>query len=150
MRLSALVALACACGKAAPDAPGTCLPLPALERDTLVSDGTALYWLEAIRTYNYQADLRGFSQLVRYDLASHERVVLADHAMAPILFLAGKPVVRRELTQFENTVLSMIEADGSVHALSPDNLDVIDAERIDDHTLGFLAEGDGPRAIYTF
>src|SRR5207244_1239380 len=49
----------------------------------------------------------------------------------------------------ENTVLSMIEPDGSVHALSPDNLDVIDAERIDDHTVAFLAERDGARAIYT-
>ena len=147
MRLLVLAAL-CACAKGV-DGPGTCLALPATERDGLATDGDALYWLEQVRTYNYDGELRGYNQLVRMDVDTRETTVLVDHAVAPIVFLQGKPVVRRSLSPHENTALVMVEDGGRIDVLAPPTYDVLDIEPVDTHTLAFIANGNGKRAIYT-
>jgi len=151
MRFAALVALIAACGGNHPDAPGTCLSLPAAERNGLVADpsGHGLYWFEQVRTYAYDASLRGYLQLVHFDLATRERKVLVDHALGPLVFLHGRPVVRRNLTSSQGSILVTVADDGAIVSLSPDMMDVLDVEPLDDHTLAIVAEGDGPRAIYT-
>jgi len=153
-RRALLLGLALAACKSPPppghvDAPGDCLPLPAAARTSLVADplGGGLYWFEPVRTHDFNSDLHGYEILVRYDLASHRVDVVADHVVLPVTVLGDKVIVSRVVDK--TTTLALVDRDRHVQSLLPDYLAPVDIEPIDDHTIAVLANGDGPRAVYT-
>lgn len=150
-RYGACVALALASSFGCPvaDKPGECLSLPGAVRHTLVADprARALYWMEPVRGLDFDADQRSYLNLVRYDLRARHREVILDHVLPPLHVVNDNLLVRRSTGMA--TWLARIAPDGTVQALTPDELDVIDVEVIDPNTLAVLADGDGARAVYT-
>jgi len=154
MRALLAVAVVLAACKSSPppehvDAPGDCLPLPAAARTSLVADplGGGLYWFEPVRTHDFNSDLHGYETLVRYDLSSHRLEVIADHVTLPVTVLGDKVIVSRVVDK--TATLALVDRGRHVQSLLPDYLTPVDVEPIDDHTIAVLANGDGPRAVYT-
>jgi hypothetical protein len=132
------------------DAPGDCLALPGAARSSLVADplGGGLYWFEPVPTHDFNGDLHGYETLVRYDFASRGVQIIADHVLLPLHVLGDKIIVLR-FVEKSNTLVMVDRAHNTVQSLLPDYLAPVDVEPIDDHTLAVLANGDGPRAVYT-
>ncbi|MDB4957112.1 MAG: hypothetical protein JWO36_4681 [Myxococcales bacterium] len=143
----AMVLVLTAC-KPKPDSQADCLALPGANRSNLVSDpnGGGLYWFEPVYSYSYDAELRGYKKLVRYDLETKRVETVQDHVEAPIRFIGSNLLVRRVT---DHTWLALVNRDGVIQSLTPDFLGVLDFELIDRHTIALLADGDGPRAVYT-
>jgi hypothetical protein len=130
------------------DVPGQCLPLPGATRSRLTADpaGDALYWFEPVRALDFDAALRTYDQLVRFDLRTRELTRLVDHVRSPIVFTRDGIVVRRDIG--DDLSLALLDHSGQVRSLLPDFMAPDDAEPIDDHTIAVLARGDAPRAVY--
>lgn len=143
-----LVGLLAACEKKAVDRPGDCLPLPAAARSDLVADpqGGGLYWLEPVQRANYDAQLATYWKLVRFDLHSRRLESLYDHVESPVYIFEDKMLMIRTDNQRR---LVLQTRGGRGQELLPDYLSPVDAEWIDAHTIAVLADGDGPRAVYT-
>jgi hypothetical protein len=140
-----LVTLA-ACRNSGRDQPGTCLPSPGAGRSNLVADpfGGGLYWLEDVRSRDYDGELGHVSRLVRFDLRNHRREVIADGMVAPVVFVGKRLVARRN-----GGGLVLIARDGSIQELAPGPWSIDDFEVIDDHTLAVQAQNDAHSAVYT-
>lgn len=144
-----MLLVACAaCSKPVTDKPGTCLPLPPATRSALAADpdGDALYWHETVTIRSFDAERATFQRLVRFDLRTRRSERLLDYVAPMMLFMRGKLVMLRPGNRWR---IVMLEDDGAVQALTPDYLGVIDVEPLDEHTLVFLATGDGAKAVYT-
>jgi hypothetical protein len=137
-----------ACGSPRRDEPGTCLDLPGARRQNLVADpaGEGMYWLEDSTSRNIDGDIHRWSQVVHYDLRSHHREVVRANIGAPLVVLRGKLLALRLTT---NPTVAIVARDGTTQDLTPANLKVVDFEPVDEHTIAFIADGDGPRAVYT-
>jgi hypothetical protein len=143
-----VVLLALGCSNKRTDVPGQCLPLPSTNRSELTADpeGNALYWFEPVRAWDFDAEMSGYSNLVRFDLRTRELTRVADHVRAPIIFTRLGIVVPRDVGEFRS--LYLVERTGNLQQLLPDYLRPDDAERIDDHTIAVLARGDTRHAVY--
>ncbi|HSD90107.1 MAG TPA: hypothetical protein VLB44_21395, partial [Kofleriaceae bacterium] len=145
-----LLLIACNSKPKAPvfDPPGTCLAVPAAVRYHLYGDpnGGGLFYLEAVHQFDYLNAWRSFTNFVRYDLRDRRAEVLVDHAMSPVVFVRGEPVMRRQFGEKHEVV--RVSRDKQVQAVTPDYLDVWDLISVDDHTVAMLADGDGNRAVY--
>ena len=142
------LALLVACNHVDPIEPGQCLALPGSSRVDLIADpmGDGLFWLQPADTQDIEANVRRSWNLMRYDLAQRRLDLILDHVNAPLNFVRDKILTLRTVG---TKTLVMIERDGRVHTLLPTYLEASDVEMIDDHTIAVLADGDGPRAIYT-
>jgi hypothetical protein len=149
MRGSLVVALAIVgCAKPDRPAPEPCLPLPAEVRTALVAapDGSALYWVENVREYDFDSEQGTNTRLVRFDLRTRQAKALTDHASVPLRPFDGGVLARRP---GGNHRAIFVDNDGRVQELTPSYLDVLDIEVVDRRTLALLADGDGARAVYT-
>jgi hypothetical protein len=151
LRYLPLALIACSSSAPAPhvDAPGECLALPGAARANLVADpqGGGLYWFEPVTTYDFNHTLKRTDNLVRYDLATHHLDTIVDHVSPPVIVLGDKVVVITTIAKTASLVL--VDRDHTAQALLPEYLAPVDVEPVDDHTLAVLADGDGPRAVYT-
>lgn len=141
-----------ACGRSGPRqyAPGECLALPAATRGELVDDGRqTLYWLQDVPQYDFDRALHTYTELMRFDLDTRTLWPVADDVRMPLRWMQGHMVARRAMPPTFNTALVAIRSDGQIQSLVPDHLDVVDFEPIDDHRIALLADGEGPRGIYT-
>jgi hypothetical protein len=145
----AAIAMVFACAKSHSEAPGDCLALPGAVRTNLAADpdGGGLYWFETVRLYNYESQLKSYSNLVHYDLRTRQLDVIEDHVLPPLRFVQHQILVRREGA--ESSWLALRDRSGRIQSLVPDYLGVVDVEPIDANTIAVLADGDGPRAVYT-
>lgn len=143
-----LVALG-ACAKSKVDMPGQCLPVPSTMRFGLTASpsGDALYWFEPVTLRDFDAERRGYTNLVRFDLHTRQLATVADHAVKPALFTRDGIVVQRDIGEMRSLVL--VEHDGALQSLLPDHLRPLDVEPVDDHTVAVLASGEARRAVYT-
>ncbi|NVB83293.1 MAG: hypothetical protein HOV81_33285 [Kofleriaceae bacterium] len=125
-----------------------CLALPAAIRTQLTAgpDGR-LYWLERARDYDFDAELTGVNRLVRYDLRNRRAEVVFDDAGAPIRFIGGQLLALRH-SHSGSWTLVLLAGDLHTQELTSSSLDVRDVEVLDAHTVVFLAEGVGARAVY--
>lgn len=116
-------------------------------RSTLRSDpaGNALYWFERIRSYDYDGELTGYQRLVRYDLRSKRAERMFDDARGPLALTRDGMLVGRDA---RNDWVALVADDGAIQDLTYGDLDVIDFELVDDHTIALLAEGEGEPAVY--
>ncbi|HVK89626.1 MAG TPA: hypothetical protein VM513_36135 [Kofleriaceae bacterium] len=147
-RAALVLCLLAACERKAIDRPGDCLPLPGAARASLIADprGGGLYWLEPVRRFDYDAKLTRYWNLVRFDLHSRRLESLYDHVEGPVYILGDKMVMVRTN---EGRRLVLQSRGGHAQELLPDYLSPLDAEMIDGDSLAVLADGDGPRAVYT-
>lgn len=125
-----------------------CLALPAAIRTQLTAgpDGR-LYWLERARDYDFDADLTGVNRLVRYDLRNRKAEVVFDDVRQPFRFIGGQLLALRH-THSGSWTLVLLAGDLHTQELTPSSLDVRDVEILDAHTVAFLADGVGARAVY--
>jgi hypothetical protein len=126
-----------------------CLALPAAVRDSLVAspDGQSLYWEELARNYDYDGELEATWNLVRYDLGERRATEIVSDVTTPIRFVGGDLVVPRY--RDGNPRLTLVGHDGHLQELTPVSHYVEDVELVNSHTIAFLAEGVGARAVYT-
>lgn len=132
------------------DEPSTCLAVPPALRYHLQAapDAISVYWLEAVRQYDYNNIFRSFDNLVRYDLRDRRAEVMLDHVERPLVIREGDVYTRRKRGEVRELV--RVNRRKEVQVLTPDYLDVIDMSEADANTLVFLADGDGNRAVYRF
>lgn len=148
-RLAALVLAVCAlaCGRPHKEPENGCLELSPARRDslTVAPDGQSLYWLERTRNYDFDADLHATWQLVQHDLRTRRTERILDNVTAPIRFIGGQLLAVQKSASWR---IVLRGSDGHTQELTPTYLDVLDVEILDAHTIVFLADGDGARAVY--
>jgi hypothetical protein len=107
--------------------------------------GGGFYWIELVPVRSYDGDVERFTRLFRYDLATGRAEAVRDNIGSPLVAV-GRDLLGLRLADKSEVV--KVDRNGWVQGLTPDTLDVIDFEPADEHTIVFIADGVGPRAIF--